>query len=575
MEIRQVLDPLIKWWMLILVACMLAAVSSFIVVAQQPPIYHTRAALVIGRAVYELNPSGGEIGLASQLASYYADIAMREVVRDATMKALKLTWLPEYTALAVPNSQIIEITVTDTDPLRAQVVANELANQLIQQSPSNPDLQEQKRQDFIAEQLTLLETQIAETIDETALKEAELGSLNSAREISQAQTDLTTLRQKLTTLQSNYATLLNSSTGRASNSLSLLEPAALPLRPIGPNRLMFVLISMTIALVISGGAAFLIEYLDDTLQTPETISRLLKYPVVGYISKMDDDMKKGSVVLERPASLVAEAFRALKINLEYPNTNIGNKCLLVASVSKTEGKSIVASNLALSMALSGKKVILVDADLRRPSLHKYLDLPNEIGLSDILQGKVSLDQALNQTHTQSFNVITAGSTVFNPVDYLDSEKMDLLLSELSRRWDIVVVDGPPILVTDTSVLATKIGTVLIVVGYGQTRKSQAVIAMKQLERVGANIIGVVLNKIPQSNQEYYRLYHYDYGLDDHRRTKKFLQIGKYKIPLDLKLRELRHPKKSKDLKQTAAEHIEPPSTDEPIPEVEKQTAEGS
>ncbi len=575
MEIRQVLDPLFKWWKLILVACLLAAISSFVVVAQQPPIYQTRAALVIGRAVYELNPSGGEIGLASQLASYYADIAMREVVRDATMKALHLTWLPEYTALVVPNSQIIEITVTDADPLRAQVVANELANQLIKQSPSNPDLQEQKRQDFIAGQLTLLETQIAETIDEISQKEAELGSLNSAREISQAQADLTTLRQKLTTLQSNYATLLNSSTGRASNSLSLLEPAALPLKPIGPNRLMFVLVSMTIALVISGGAAYLIEYLDDTLQTPETINRLLKYPVIGYISEMDDEMAKGTVVLERPASLVAEAFRALKINLEYPNTNVGLKCLLIASVSKTEGKSVVASNLALSMALSGKKVILVDADLRRPSLHKYLELPNEVGLSNVLQGEVTLDQAVLQTHTQCFQVLTAGSTVFNPVDYLDSEKMDQLLRELSNRWDFVVVDGPPILVTDTSVLASKVETLLIVVGYGQTRKSQAVLAMKQLERVGANIVGVVLNKIPQSNQDYYKLYHYDYGLDDSHSPKKVLRIGKYKIPLDFKLQKPNFLKKSKKSEQTAGEPIEPSSTAVAIPGEKDQTIETS
>jgi len=573
MEIRQVLDPLIKWWKLILVACALAAVSSFIVVAQQPPVYQTRAALVIGRAVYELNPSGGEINLASQLASYYADIAMREVVRDATMKALNLTWLPEYSALVVPNSQIIEISVTDTDPLRAQVVANELANQLIQQSPSNPDLQEQKRQDFIAEQLSLLETQIAETIDEIALKEAELGSLNSAREISQAQADLTTLRQKLTTLQSNYATLLNSSTGRASNSLSLLEPAALPMRPIGPNRLMFVLVSMAIALVISGGAAYLIEYLDDTLQTPETVNRLLKHPVIGYISEMDEDMNKGTVVLDRPASLVAEAFRALKVNLEYPNTNVGTKCLLVASVSKTEGKSVVASNLALSMALSGKKVILVDADLRRPSLHKYLDLPNEIGLSDVLQGKATLDQAVIQAHTESLHVLTAGSTIFNPVDYLDSEKMDQLLNELSDRWEFIVVDGPPILVTDTSVLATKVETVLIVVGYGQTRKTQAILAMKQLERVNATILGVVLNKIPQSNQEYYRLYHYDYGMEDSHRHKKVLQIGKFKIPLEWSRQKPKTAPKSRKHKPAATEQVQSNPTAEAIPDEMNQTVE--
>jgi capsular exopolysaccharide synthesis family protein len=539
MEIRQVLEPLIKWWKLILIACLLAGLSSFLVVRQQPPIYSTRAALVIGKAVYEPNPSGGELGLASQLADYYADIAQREVVRDATMKTLSLEFLPEYAAVVIPNSQIIEITVTDTDPLRAQAVANELANQLIQQSPTNPDLQEQKRQDFIAGQLTLLETQIDETLDEIDAKEEQLGGLNSAREISQAQLELATLRQKLTTLQSNYAAMLNSSTGRASNSLSVLETASLPAKPIGPNRALFILISLAIAFLVSAGAAYLIEYLDDTLRTPEEINRLLRVPVIGYISEieMDDQTQKGSIVMNKPSSLTAEAFRALKVNLEYPNTSPSTRSTLVASVSKMEGKSVVASNLALSMALSGKKVILVDADLRRPSLHTYLDLPNTHGLSDVLRDEICLDEAITRTEIENFSVLTTGSSIPNASDYLDKNSLDLLLNQLTHLWDFVVIDGPPILVTDTSILANKAESVLIVVGYGQTRKSQALLAMKQLERVEANIAGVVLNKIPSRNQEYYNLYHYDYGLEQPQPKEKFLEIGKWKIPLNFKFRK--------------------------------------
>ncbi len=236
MEIRQYLEPLFKWWKLILVACLLAGISSFLVVSRQAPIYQTRASVVIGSAVYEPNPSGGEIGLAQQLASYYANIATRDVVRNATMEALNLRWLPEYISQAVPNSQIIEISVTDTDPVRAQAVANELANQLIKQSPSNPDMKEQQRQEFISGQLALLETQIKDTQDEIAQKEEEMGGLNSARQIADAQADITALQNKLTTLQSNYSTMLSTSLGRASNSMSLLEAASLPVRPIGPNR---------------------------------------------------------------------------------------------------------------------------------------------------------------------------------------------------------------------------------------------------------------------------------------------------------------------------------------------------
>lgn len=530
MEIKQYLEPLIKWWKLILVACLLAGISSYLVVSRQPPVYQTRVSLVIGRAVYEPNPSGGEIGMAQQLAAYYAIIAEREVIRNATMTALNMSSLPSYTAQAVPNSQIIEVTVTDTDPLRAQAVANELANQLIKQSPSNPDLQEQQRQDFIRGQLELLEVQIQETQDEITQKEEEMGSLNSARELAEAQGDISALRQKLTTLQSNYASMLSSSLGRAPNSLNLLETAALPNRPIGPNRGTIILMSIAIAFLISAGAAYLIEYLDDTIETPEEINRVMKLPVIGFVPELDKEDNKASIVAERPQTLVAEAFRALKVSLEFSQAGAPARSFLVASVSKTEGKSMIASNLALTFALSGKKVILLDADLRRPSLHTYLNLPNEKGLSTLLlQPDEPIQEYLQPMSTKTLSVITAGQPVPNPSDLAGSQRMKEILADLSEHADYLIVDGPPILVTDSSILSTEVDDVLIVVGFGLTRKSEAVVALKRLESVGAKIAGVVLNRIPRNNRVYYRLYHYDYGLPREETGTGIL--GKLRIPL--------------------------------------------
>jgi non-specific protein-tyrosine kinase len=540
MEIRQYLEPLFKWWKLILVACLLAGISSFIVVSRQPPVYQTRASLVIGRAVYEPNPSGGEIGLAQQLAAYYANIAEREVIRTAAMTALNMTSLPSYISQAVPNSQIIEITVTDTDPLRAQAVANELANQLIAQSPSNPDLKEQQRQDFIRQQLELLEVQIQDTQDEIAKREEEMGGLNSARQIADAQADLSALRNKLTTLQSNYASMLGNSLGRSTNSLSLLEPAALPRRPIGPNRGTIILMSIAIAFLISAGAAYLIEYLDDTIETPEEINRFLKLPVIGFVPEIDKESNKASIVAEKPRSLVAEAFRALKVSLEFSQAGAPARSFLVASVSKTEGKSMIASNLALTFALSGKKVILLDADLRRPSLHTYLNLPNEKGLTSLLnQPDEPIQDYLHQMPTENLFVITAGEVVPNPGDLASSQRMKQILADLAELADCLIVDGPPILVTDTSILSTEVDDVLIVVGFGLTRKSEAVVALRRLESVGAKIAGVVLNRIPRNNRAYYRLYHYDYGLP--AEESRSLNLGKLRIPLGLKRSAANYP----------------------------------
>lgn len=555
MEIRQYLEPLFKWWKLIFVACLLAGISSFLVVSRQAPIYQTRASVVIGTAVYEPNPSGGEIGLAQQLASYYANIATREVVRNATMEALGLQWLPEYISMAVPNSQIIEISVTDTDPYRAQAVANELANQLIKQSPSNPDLREQQRQEFISGQLVLLETQIKDTQDEIAQKEEEMGGLNSARQISNAQADIAALQNKLTTLQSNYSSMLSTSLGRASNSMNLLESATLPTRPIGPNRGSVILMSIAIALLISAGAAYLIEYLDDTMETPEEINRALKVPVIGFIPEIDKEVDKASIVLDQPKSLAAESFRALKVSLDLSQTSTPFKSLLIGSVSKTEGKSMISSNLALSQAMGGKKVILLDADLRRPSLHTYLKLPNEKGLSTLLLSQGAIEECIQRMPVENLTVVTAGEPVANPSDLIGSDKMKEILAELSEMADVVIVDGPPILVSDATLLSTEVDEVLIVIGYGLTRKSEAIVALKQLHNVGAKITGGVLNRIPRNNRNYYRLYHYDYGMPDE--TRRTLKLGKLTIPLGNKqaAKDKSKPKASK--KHASDEQVGP------------------
>lgn len=548
MEIRQYIGPLIKWWKLILVACVLAAVSSFLVVARQPPQYQSTAVLVIGRAVYELNPTGTDIGLAQQLATYYANIASRDAVRGPTMQALNLEWLPEYTVATVPNSQILEITVTDTDPIRAQAVANELANQLINQSPSNPDLQEQKRQQFLREQISMIEANIEDTLDQIAIKEAELGSLNSARQISQTQAEISTLQQKLTTLQSNYTGMLNASTGQGMNSLTLFQPATLPQRPMRSEKPMIILMSIAIALMVSGGAAYLIEFLDDTFENSDEISRQLNLPVIGFIPEIQGAQEDKSSLLVRDAkSMEAEAFRALRMNIDFLQVHSPIKTLLVVSVGKTEGKSVVAANLALAMARGGKKVVLLDADLRRPSLHKYINIPNDTGLSNIMLHELDVTDVMINVESENLWVISTGLTPPNPGEMVSSPKMKEILDKLGAIADLVVVDGPPVLVTDATILASKVDAVLLVVGTGRTRRSDAQTALKQLERAGARVIGAVLNRVDIAQRGYYKLYQYDYGVETSSETNPIVRRSALAIPFTRNLRGLTPSKRGSEL----------------------------
>jgi len=174
MELGAYLKPLMKWWWLLLAATAVALISSLIVTLQQPLVYQSRTTLIAGRTVFESNPNSGDLYLNQQLASFYVNIAQGDTVRNAAMAMLGTDWLPSYNASPLPNSQIIEILVSDTSPERAQVVANALASALIQQTPTNTQ-QQQARVAFIDEQLSQLEEDIRATQDEITKKEQELG----------------------------------------------------------------------------------------------------------------------------------------------------------------------------------------------------------------------------------------------------------------------------------------------------------------------------------------------------------------------------------------------------------------
>lgn len=509
MELKSYFRPLIKWWWLVAAAVLVAAISSFIVMRRQPLLYQSRATLVVGRAVYEANPTGADFYLNQQLASFYADLAMREPVRNAAAQALGLEWLPQYTARALPNSLLIEIIVADTDPTRAQLVAQELANQLIKQTPTN-DPNSSTRREFIENQLNLFEKDITRTQDEIDKKTLELANLTSARQIAQAQQEISALEQKLSTLRSDYAALLASSDRGAGNTLTLIEPANLPTRPTGPNTMTMVLLAAVVAGAIAALAAYVIEYLDDTLKSPEDINRLLELPVIGFISEVEKGKSLEAYLTSQPRSGIAEAFRSLRTDLEFSGVDKPLKTIYVASSEMDAGKTSIALNLAIVIAQSGKRVILMDADLRRPSIHRYLGITNQRGLSDVFRGTLDIYNATVPYKEGNIFVVPSGTPPPNPSELLGSRKMDQIFEALKKVADVVVVDGPPFMVTDATILANKVDGVLLVVRYGFTRKNAALNAVKQLRRIGARAIGVVLNRIPRSTSGYYGYgpYHY-------------------------------------------------------------------
>lgn len=221
-------------------------------------------------------------------------------------------------------------------------------------------------------------------------------------------------------------------------------------------------------------------------------------------------MLNDMISIKNPKSQAAEAFRTLRTNIQFSSLDEDIRTIVVTSTQPGEGKSTVISNLAITMAQSGKKVVLIDCDLRKPTIHKRLGVSNQYGLTTLLSKEKALDDVINATNISNFYILTSGPIPPNPAELLGSRKMKSLIEELKGYFDIILFDAPPVLsVTDAQVLSTYCNGVVFVAGYGQAEKLAVVRAKELISKVGGKIIGVVINKVPNNSKSYY-YYNYDY-----------------------------------------------------------------
>ena len=508
MDINRYLSPLLKWWWLLLAAMMVAAGASFWAVRRQPLVFLSRTTVMVGTTINNPNPNSGDFWMAQYLAGLYADIANREPLRDATRKALNIDWLPSYYARAIPNSQLIEIIVSAGNPEVTQVVANELAHQLILRSPTS-DTGNQERLAFINEQLSALQIQIKEAQTKVEDLQQQLGTMNSARQIADTQNQIDTLIGQINTLQSNYAGLLASTPSGAANTLTVIEPA-LPGYRVSSNKFVPIALATAIGFSLAAGAVFLMEYLDRTIKNPEDVSRICQAPVIGYIPEMERSTKHPVYVSERPRSPIAEAFRSLRTNLEFSGVDEPTKTILITSINPNDGKTTIATNLALSLSQTEKKVILLDCDLHKPFVHRALEIKSKPGLSEVFRDHLPVMDAIQVLKSSNLAVISAGSTPPNPVELLVSRRMKQILGTLSEIYDVIIMDCPPMITTDALALSTQVDAVILVTRYANTTRNDIQAVVDQLKRVNARIVGVILNRITHSNSLAYRYYSKSY-----------------------------------------------------------------
>ncbi len=296
------------------------------------------------------------------------------------------------------------------------------------------------------------------------------------------------------------------------NNVRVMDHAEVQRTPISPNPRRDWMTAILAGLTMAFGLAFGIEYLDDTVKTPEDVTRRLKLPLLGLVPAVRGDHVP--VLTETVPHDFGEAFRSLRTSLVFTSGGESTRIIAVTSSQPLEGKTTTACNLALALALGGSRVLLIDADMRRPGLHKTIGLQNTVGLSHLLVGQSRVRDVVQRTTEPNLFVITAGRTPPNPSELLASERMSHFIANLAKGpFDWVVIDTPPVLaVTDAVIIAQKVEGVVFVIGSEMTRRVHAERALETLQSGTVRGIGAVLNRVDFDRNKYYysRYYGYQY-----------------------------------------------------------------
>lgn len=299
--------------------------------------------------------------------------------------------------------------------------------------------------------------------------------------------------------------------GSSPVELSVVTPAAAPTKPDSPNTGLYILLGLLCGGSIGIAYTFMRALTDSKVRGEDDLVRITDLPLLGGVS-FDEDVSKFPLLTQTShQSPRAEAFRQIRTNLQFANVNSSSRTVLVTSSLPGEGKSTTAVNMAIALAQSGQRVILIDADLRRPTIAGFLGLENGAGLTTALIGAADTSDLLQPWGEDELYVLTSGQIPPNPSELLGSHSMELLLAKFSTEFDAVVIDAPPLIpVTDAAVLAQKVGGVVLVVGTGKIKTQDLQKSLSSLELVDANIMGVVLNLLPAKGPDAYAYSYYSY-----------------------------------------------------------------
>ncbi|MDW7671402.1 MAG: polysaccharide biosynthesis tyrosine autokinase [Bacillota bacterium] len=474
LDLREILNLLrVRWWVIALIFLLAVGAAFYVSTQVLTPIYRAETSLFVGKEDNRVGPINvGDLNLGQSLVTDYREIILsrlvaREVLDDLNLNMPITAFRSQVGVATVRDSRMFTISFESADPRQAMDVANALGSVII---------------DKAAEIIEIRNVQV-------------------------------------------------------------IDAAELPMIPVKPNILLNIAIAGVLGLMLGVFLVFMLEYLDRTIKSDKDIERHLQIPLLAGIPvfKGEKRGKNGSnrkkktaaavetdeksspygngvfsktlISLHDPKNPASEAFRALRTGIRYSSVDDPIKTVVVTSAGPMDGKSTVTVNLAVAMAQIGKRVLVIEADLRKPKLHHHFDLVNDMGLSDYIVGHSLLPQVIKPVKgIENLHVITSGPLPPHSSVILESQKMQHMLDSLQRSYDYIIIDTPPVgQITDAAILARYAQGTVLVLAAGETHIEMAKLAMKSLRQVNANMLGAVLTKISKktTGAYYYRYHQYN------------------------------------------------------------------
>ena len=312
------------------------------------------------------------------------------------------------------------------------------------------------------------------------------------------------------------------------NGVQVIDRALLPNKPISPNKLKVLILAFIIGIFLSVLIVFLLDYFDNKVKTPEELEEVLNTPLLGVVPLESEEEKskyEGNLTtVGNLKSRCSEAYRNARTNIQFSNLDKNLDVITITSSRQNEGKSTIVSNIgAIFGNLENKNILIIDCDLRNPSIHRMFGLSNTLGLTDVLIGSKSFSQCVHNTKVKNLKVLTTGNIPDNPAEILNSNKMRTFVEDVKKEFDYIFIDTPPIgVVSDAGIVSTYSDGIILVTASNEIDENIVKATKERLKKVNANLIGCILNKFDYKEHNEYEYYGYYYYSEDgnKRREKK-------------------------------------------------------